>query len=83
MFYTIFVSASKNYIIWLRERIKQTINLRGHITKSINNSIYQLKYAKSESLKLLSKLYYNVEVICLSRKRRKIEKALGVEGYKL
>lgn len=80
MFYTTFISASKNHIDWLREMIFNFIKIKGHITKSINNSIYQLKYAKSESLKLLSKLYYNKNVICLSRKRIKIEKALKING---
>ncbi len=44
---------------------------------------YSLKYAKANSLKLLPKLYYDKRVICLSRKRREIEKALQVEGVTL
>jgi len=80
MFYTIFISASKNHIDWLRKTISNFIRIKGHITKSVNDSIYQLKYAKSESLKLLPKLYYDKNVICLSRKRIKIEKALKVNN---
>jgi len=80
MFYTIFISASKNHIDWLRKMIFNFVGIKGHITKSVNQSIYQLKYAKSESLKLLPKLYYNKNVICLSRKRIKIEKALKVNN---
>jgi len=80
MFYTIFISASKNHIDWLRKMIFNFVEIKGHITKSINQSIYQLKYAKSESLKLLPKLYNNKNVICLSRKRIKIEKALKVNN---
>lgn len=76
MFYTEFISASKNHIVWLREEIRRRIGIHGHITKGVSNSIYQLKYAKAESLKLLPKLYYNSHVVCLSRKRLKIEKAL-------
>lgn len=83
MFYTIFMSASKKQIDWLREKIFSRINISGHITKSKNSSVYQLKFAKLESLKLLPKLYYNPQVACLSRKRKKIEKALAVEGKKL
>lgn len=80
MFYTVFISASKNHIDWLREKILKLIKIKGHITKSVSNSTYQLKYAKSESLKLLPKLYYNKDVICLSRKRIKIEKALKINS---
>lgn len=76
MFYTVFISASKNHILWLRKTIHSFLGIEGHITKSVNSSVYQLKYAKTESLKLLSKLYYNSDVVCLSRKRLKIEKAL-------
>src|SRR3989344_4505284 len=82
MFYTVFISASKNHIQWLRKNIQRNLSINGHITKSVNNSVYQLKYAKAESLKLLPKLYYDEDVICLSRKRIKIEKALAVINQK-
>lgn len=83
MFYTVFISASKAHIDWLREIIFKSLAIRGHISKSINNSAYSLKYAKTESLKLLPNLYYNPEVVCLSRKRKKIESALGMINQKL
>lgn len=80
MFYTVFISASKNHIFWLRDKIFKFLKIRGHITKSVFNSCFNLKYAKSESLKLLPKIYYNNKVICLSRKRIKIEKALKIDN---
>ena len=83
MFYTTFVSASKNHIDWLRKIIFKLVKIKGHITKSISDSTYQLKYAKSESLKLLPKLSYNKSVAYLSRKRIKIEKALKVNNKQL
>jgi len=83
MFYAEFISASKIHVNWLRSEIERHLNIRGHITNSIRSSVYQLKYAKAESLKLLPKLYYNPEVVCLSRKRIKIEKALAVAGKTL
>lgn len=83
MFYTIFTSASKKHIDWLQQEIGRLLKIKGHITKSINVSAYQLKYAKAELLKLLPKLYYNKDVVCLSRKRLKIEKALKVINIKL
>lgn len=79
MFYTEFISASKAHIDWIRDKIYKILAINGHITKSVKSSVYQLKYAKAESLKLLPKLYYDKNVVCLSRKRIKIEKALKVD----
>ena len=83
MFYIELTSASKNHILWLQKRILGLEKIEGRITKSRNNSVYRLKYAKAESLKLLPKLYYDKSVICLSRKRIKIERTLKVAGKKL
>lgn len=80
MFYTEFISASKNHIFWLQKIIRGILDISGHITTSRGNSVYQLKYAKADSLKLLPKLYYTPDVVCLSRKRKKIEKALEIAG---
>jgi hypothetical protein len=79
MFYTTFVSASKKHIEWLQNQILKHIKITGHITKDGNRSTYQLKYAKAESLELLPKMYYDYKVICLSRKREKINKALYID----
>lgn len=83
MFYTVLISASKNHIYWLQESIYAFLKIKGHIAKSVNDSVYQLRYAKAESLKLLRKIYYNHQVVCLSRKRFKIEKALRVINTEL
>lgn len=83
MFYTIFISASKEHILWLQDKIFKFLKIRGHITKSFFDSCFNLKYAKTESLKLLPKMYYHNKVICLSRKRKKIEKALAVINQKI
>lgn len=78
MFYTVFISASKNHIDWIRNKLFKLLKIKGHITRDSKKSVYQLKYAKEESLKLLPKMYYNNRVVCLSRKRLKIEKALKI-----
>ncbi|MBI5742611.1 MAG: hypothetical protein HZA25_02115 [Candidatus Niyogibacteria bacterium] len=77
MFYTVFISASKKHIEWLRGELSERLGIKGHISKAAGSSIYSLRYAKAETLKLLPKLYYDSEVVCLSRKRRKIERAIG------
>lgn len=83
MYYTELVSASEKHIYWLQKRIADLLKIQGRITKSRNNSAYRLKYAKVESLKLLAKLYYNRKVICLTRKRTRIEKALAIAKRQL
>jgi hypothetical protein len=83
MFYTVFLSASGIHIEWIREQIFNKLGIKGHITITGKTPMHQIKYAKAESLQLLPKLYYNRDVVCLSRKRKKIEKALGVEGGRL
>ncbi len=80
MFYTIFCSASKKHIVWLRARICTLLGIKGHITKSKNSSVYQLKYAKNESVILLKALYFNTNSVCLNRKRLKINKILAIVG---
>lgn len=83
MFYTVFMSASKRHVLWIREEIFQRIGIRGHMTTTGRSPMYQIKYAKGESLKLLSKMYYNTQVVCLSRKRNKINIALAAAELKL
>ncbi len=79
MFYTTFCSANKSHINWLRKNIYNFLKIKGHVNK--NRSLHYLKYAKAESLKLLPKMYYNNRVICLSRKFKKIKKALKIENH--
>jgi intein-encoded DNA endonuclease-like protein len=84
MFYTAFVSASEKHILWLREEIYKRLMIRGHITGGTRAGvIFQLKYAKADSLKLLRRMYYVREVPCLSRKRLKIEEMLRIVGERL
>ena len=78
MFYLSFSCASQKHIVWLRRKIFRLSRSKGHITKSKNSSVYKLKYAKTESLKLINKMYYNMDVLSLSRKRLKIEKVLAL-----
>lgn len=80
MFYTIFVSASKKHIDWLRREIFARLKISGHISHGKTAKVYQLKYAKADSFQILKNMYYSRDVVCLNRKRIKVEKALSVEG---
>jgi len=69
-----FISASKDHIIWLHEKIVKNLGVHGavHVTKEKDpkkNPMHIIKFAKKESLKLLPQLYYSDSVPCLSRKK--------------
>ncbi len=83
LLYTVFISASKKHIDWLRQELQKRVGIKGHISKAKTNSAYQLKYAKRESLKLLPKMYYDSDTLCLFRKREKIMIALRQIGETL
>ncbi len=82
MFYTTFLSASRAHIDWLRSEIYQRVSISGHITKAKTDSVFCLKYAKSDSMKLLRKMYKNRSIL-LKRKYLKIQRALGTLGLSL
>lgn len=79
MFYLEFTSASLPHIKWLRKLLADRLAISGHINSSVIRSTIQLKYAKREALAIIRKMYYSPNVICLSRKRLKIQKALDIE----
>ena len=85
MFYLTFLSASTGHIQWLRESVERLCGVHGHIsfTSRLGLEMSSLRYAKRESLQLLAILYPNERVICLKRKRLKIEKALRIVGESL
>jgi len=73
--YVTFRSASLSHITWLREQVKQLINIRGSLSSWTNRRKYNsdnqhtLRYCKKESLKLLKYIYYKDDIPCLDRKR--------------
>lgn len=77
MYYLSFTSSSKRHIEWIRARLKSSIGVWGHITRDQKKTVYNLKYAKKEGLKILKRMYDDKEAICLSRKKLKIIEALG------
>lgn len=79
MFYLVFTSASLKHLDWIRKEIKMRTNLNGHISGRKKKVLFQLRYAKKEALVVINKMYYNQKVVCLSRKRIKIEKVIKIE----
>lgn len=84
MFYLCFASASRAFIDWLQENIKRHLSVEGHITSARRNVCYQLKYAKSDSLRMLRRMYHDApKGTYLSRKRLKITRMLDIVDEQL
>ena len=82
MYYLTFISASKKHIEWLRSVIEHHLSVTGHLCVT-KTGIYQLRFAKADTLKIVKKMYHQEQIVCLSRKRLKIERALGIIGERL
>ena len=82
MLYSSVASSSPDFIGWLQDTLTKKLSIFGHITATPQKH-YQLRYAKTESLKLLKKMYAHPNCVCLGRKRLKIEKMLGIIGERL
>ena len=64
--YVEFLSASLPHIVWLRKRIKKSLNIKGFLRNNIR--AHTLTYAKKDSILLLNRIYYNNNLPQLNRK---------------
>lgn len=67
MFYIAFASGSKRFLLWLQEKLSESLNINGHITYGMRNT-FQLKYAKEESIVLFRAMFYKANLPCMKRK---------------
>lgn len=70
--YVSIVSASPQFVEWLRATVRRLSGLSGELTvrkSPVHNDLWRLRYAKRESLALLRWIYYAPDVPCLRRKR--------------
>ncbi|MCX6791258.1 MAG: hypothetical protein NTV62_03670 [Candidatus Gribaldobacteria bacterium] len=81
--WTRFISASQKHIEWIQKRIRELQDIKGHLWERKpwreyqTSSIWEVKFAKKDSIKLLSWLYYSPDVPCLKRKRVVAEKFIN------
>lgn len=68
MFYIAFASGSRKFVEWLREKIRLSVGIKGHISASAGENTLQLRYAKRESLILFQRMFYEKNLPCLRRK---------------
>src|SRR5438093_1683142 len=82
--YVSLVSASRRFLAWIRESIRRATGLSGVIHNGggrSQRSIWALRYAKAESIRLLGWMYYAPGIPCLARKRDKAVRFLAPLGY--
>ena len=77
-FYLSFTSGSINYLIWLRRKTFELMNVKGYFSYNCNNSYVQLKYAKKEAVLISKKMYYCSSLPFLGRKHDKIKQSLRI-----
>ncbi len=78
-----FISASEKHMRWMKEKIEETLQIFGSLHKAkarseVHANMWILKFGKKESIKLLSKLYYDKNLPSLSRKRLIAEKFISL-----
>jgi len=71
-----FTSASLPFLQWLQSGVGRVVDIWGGVFARKSRAehhaiVYDLKYAKHESIRLLRWIYYSPEVPCLARKRDK------------
>jgi len=82
--YVTLVSASRAFLDWIRATIHRILSVKGSIAVKRaegRSPLWTLRYAKSESIELLRRIYYSPTVPCLARKRATAEPFLRPLGY--
>lgn len=78
VFYTGFASASVPFLNWMKTRIKELYGFEGYIKTGGGKAERLLMFGKKLSLRLIPVMYHSGRVVCLSRKKFKIDAALGI-----
>ncbi len=78
MFYVNFNSGSLSFLKWIRAKLKKSLEINGHI--KFGRGAWRLNYAKKESKRIISKMYYRKNVPCLKRKYEKLKNILVVNN---
>ncbi len=79
--YLTITSASYDFLFWVRQTVQTLLAVRGHFTKQPprrwgTKTIWKLRFAKKDSLRIFEWMYYDHAVPCLMRKRALAERAV-------
>jgi hypothetical protein len=85
-FFIFFNSASKNHLVWIRNKIFKLLKINGSFQEIHSKTqlglcnMFAIKYSTKEAIKLANWMYYNSNVPCLKRKRDKFEEYLYIKN---
>jgi len=79
MYYLVFVSASLEHLKWIRRKLRSLFKVKGHFNLSLRAVAYQLKYARSEAQKVVTKMYRSPDAPRLERKFKKVYTSLVLD----
>lgn len=77
MFYLVFISASLKHLQWIQETLYHLSKVKGHFNTYTAGGTHHLKYAKSEAMNIIKKMYKNSRNTRLERKYKKVYTALA------
>ncbi|MDP2736333.1 MAG: hypothetical protein Q8O59_00945 [bacterium] len=80
MFYIQFCSASQDFIRWLKKRVDHLLGQRGEIIDISTSRVWQLRYAKKDSLIVFKKMFHTKNLPHLKRKFLKANKIFKIEN---
>ncbi len=79
MFYISFISASREHILWLKNKIEKLTKIKTDI-RAEKGLMYGLRFAKTNSKVILRKIYYKKNLPCLLRKYKKVKNILRTDS---
>ena len=77
MFYIRFISASPEFLKWLQKKIEKQSSIKGGV--KVATRAWMLEFAKTESKKLIKRIYYKEKIPCLLRKVAKTQRILKID----
>ncbi len=70
-------SASKDFLVWLKEKLTALYGVHGHIKGGIG--MYEIRYVKGDSKELFRRMYGRKGTLFLRRKYEKMADAFGLD----
>lgn len=77
MFYLQFASASQLFLLWLQKTVRHLSSASGRVGSS--RRVWQLRYAKGDTMIIFNKMFYSKNEPCLKRKFAKAEKIFKID----
>lgn len=77
VFHIALYSGSRVFMEWMRQKLTTLYGVKGYIKRGAG--VFEVRYAKGDSRKLFETMYYQKDLLFLSRKYLKIKEALAFD----